>query len=176
MTWHKDKIEKYIKENYSSVMTFFIFMFVCTLWHYFSGQKFVWRDVNLIDTPSIWYRALYSALAFLTLGRWLYKIKFYQFLYFLDVVLLHDKRGYRKDKKSIWAIMTIAMYLYIVPKIVDILNFAISLVINTIALILYLSPVIGICLISYLIYVSIKTKPVGTIYQILNLKYLRRKK
>lgn len=152
MTWHKDTIEKYVKENYSSVVTFFVFILVCTLWYCLFGQKFEWKEINLIDTPSIWYRALYSALVFFTLGRLLYKIRFYQLLYFFDIILFQDKGGYKEDKKSIWGIMIIIMYLYIVPKIVDFLNFIISLIYNTIALILYLTPVVGICLILYFIY------------------------
>lgn len=152
MAWHKDKIERYIKENYYSVIFFFVFMLFCTLWYYFSGQKFEWKNIDWISVPPLWERFLYSYLVYKTLGKWLYDVYFYKFLHFIFVGILNNRRKYKEVKSALWDILMAVMFFYIIPAVVDLLNFIISFVYNTIALILYLAPVMGTCLILYFIY------------------------
>lgn len=174
MTWHKDTIEKYVKENYSSVAAFFVFMLVCTVWYYFSGQRFEWKDIDWISAPPIWERLLYSYLVYKTLGKWLYDVYFYKFLHFIFVEILSNRRKYKEVKSALWDILMATMFFYIIPAVINALNFIITIVYNAIALILYLSPVIGTCSILYLVYIIMKSRK-GIINQILNLKYLHGK-
>ena len=158
MTWHKDKIEKYIKDNYHSLIAFFVFMLIWTLWCYFSGQNFVWKEINWISTPPIWERFLYSYLVYKTLGKWLYDAYFYKLLHFVCIGLFDNWRLYKGTKSMIWDGLKLLMCFCIIPIFVNLLNLTISFFYNLAGLILYIAPPIGIFLVLYAVYVFIKSE------------------
>lgn len=107
------------------------------------GKTFAWTDISPIDPPSIFVRIFYSALTFVTLGAFLYKIKFYQGLY----RVLGDWRSFKEAKAIIWVLLMGTMFFVIVPLVVDILNGILSIGYNLIALVLYAFPPVGVSVI-----------------------------
>jgi hypothetical protein len=154
MTWYKKTLKKYGKE----ILTGAVFSIVCTLafllWIYGMGKTFTWTDISPIDPPSIFVRIFYSALTFVTLGAFLYKIKFYQGLY----RILGDWRSFREAKAIIWVLLMGTMFFVIVPLVVDILNGILSIGYNLVALLVYAFPPVGISVILFTLYFYFKKK------------------
>lgn len=154
MTWYKKTLKKYGKE----ILTGAVFSIVCTLafllWIYGMGKTFTWTDISPIDPPSIFVRIFYSALTFVTLGAFLYKIKFYQGLY----RILGDWRSFREAKAIIWVLLMGTMFFVIVPLVVDILNGILSIGYNLVALLVYVFPPVGISVILFTLYFYFKKK------------------
>lgn len=145
MTWYKKVLKENKKEIASSAAFAIVFALAILLWHFAFGKSFQWETISPIDAPSIFSRALYSALVFVTFGAFLYWIKFYQLLYHL----ISDRQLYRGIKGLIWGFLILAMYFWVVPTVVEILNAIISFFYNILNLILYLFPPLGISLIVF---------------------------
>lgn len=154
MTWYQKTLKKYGKE----ILTGAVFSIVCALafllWICGMGKTFTWTDISPIDPPSIFVRIFYSALTFVTLGAFLYKIKFYQGLY----RILGDWRSFKEAKAIIWVLLMGTMFFVIVPLVVDILNGILSIGYNLIALILYAFPPVGFSVILFAFYFYFKKK------------------
>lgn len=154
MTWYKKTLKKYGEE----ILAGAVFSIVCTLafllWIYGMGKTFTWTDISPIDPPSIFVRIFYSALTFVTLGAFLYKIKFYQGLY----RILGDWQSYKEAKAIIWVLLTGTMFFVIVPLVVDILNGILSIGYNLLALLVYALPPVGISVILFTLYFYFKMK------------------
>lgn len=154
MTWYKKTLNKYGKE----ILTGAVFSIVCTLafllWIYGMGKTFTWTDISPIDPPSIFVRIFYSALTFVTLGAFLYKIKFYQGLY----RILGNWRSFKEAKAVILVLLMGTMFFVIVPLVVDILNGILSIGYNLVALLVYAFPPVGISLILFTLYFYFKNK------------------
>lgn len=154
MTWYQKTLKKYGKE----ILTGAAFSIVCALafllWIYGIGKTFTWTDISPIDPPSIFVRIFYSALTFVTLGAFLYKIKFYQGLY----RVLGDWRSFKEAKAIIWVLLMGTMFFVIVPLVVDILNGILSIGYNLIALVLYAFPPVGASVILFAFYFYFKKK------------------
>lgn len=152
MTWYQKTLKKYGKE----ILTGAAFSIVCALafllWIYGIGKTFTWTDISPIDPPSIFVRIFYSALTFVTLGAFLYKIKFYQGLY----RILGDWRSFKEAKAIIWVLLMGTMFFVIVPLVVDILNGILSIGYNLIALVMYAFPPVGISIFLFTLYVYLK--------------------
>jgi len=152
MTWYQKTLKKYGKE----ILTGAAFSIVCALafllWIYGIGKTFTWTDISPIDPPSIFVRIFYSALTFVTLGAFLYKIKFYQGLY----RILGDWRSFKDAKAIIWVLLMGTMFFVIVPLVVDILNGILSIGYNLIALVMYAFPPVGISIFLFTLYVYLK--------------------
>lgn len=143
MIWYKKSIVNYLKENWTSLLFVLIFPFILLLWNYLTGKNFVWHNISPLDTPD-WQRYLYSALTFVSLGLLLYKIRFYQLLYFIFVTILGDFRSYKEIKGIIWVGLMLLMYFKIVPWFVSVLNVVISFFYNIFGFVLYSIPPLGI--------------------------------
>ncbi len=118
------------------------------------GKSFTWTDISPIDPPSIFVRIFYSALTFVTLGAFLYKIKFYKGLY----RILGDWQSFKEAKAIIWVLLMGAMFFVIVPLVVDILNGILSIGYNLFALTLYAFPPVGVSVILFTLYFYFKKK------------------
>jgi len=160
--WHKEAIIKNIKETLSSAFFYLVFLLIVLIWSLFIGKSFQWQSISPIEEPSLWHRAFYSALVFVTFGAFLYWIKFYRLLHSIFVKLLGDWKLYNGIKRAIWALLILAMYFYVVPLIVDILNAIISCLYNLLGLFLYLFPPFGIVLIIFVLIapIAVTRKPV----------------
>ncbi|MBX9906356.1 hypothetical protein K2X96_00485 [Patescibacteria group bacterium] len=154
MTWYKKTLKKYGKE----ILTGAVFSIICTLafllWIYGMGKTFTWTDISPIDPPSIFVRIFYSALTFVTLGAFLYKIKFYQGLY----RILGDWQSFKEAKAIIWVLLMGTIFFVIVPLVVDILNGILSIGYNLVALLVYAFPPVGVSVILFTLYFYSKKK------------------
>lgn len=152
MTWYKHTLKKYKKE----VIKGTVFSVVCSvaflIWIFIMGKIFVWTDISPIEQPSVFIRLFYSALTFITLGAFLYRVGFYKALY----QILGDWRSFKEAKAIIWVLLTGIMFFVIVPLVVDLLNGIISIVYNLFALVLYAFPPVGISLILFTLYFYLK--------------------
>lgn len=152
MTWYQKTLKKYGKE----ILAGAIFSIICTLafllWIYGVGKTFTWTDISPIDPPSIFVRIFYSALTFVTLGTFLYKIGFYKALY----QILDDWRSFKEAKAIIWVLLMGTMFFVIVPLVVNILNGILSIGYNLFALALYAFPPVGISIVLFTLYVYLK--------------------
>ncbi len=159
MSWHEKVLAKNKKEIVSAAIYAIIFALVFLIWQFVSGKSFQWAEISPISMPDLLSRVLYSALVYVTLGAFLYWIKFYQFLHFILVGILGDWKLYKDTKGLIWFSLILAMYFWVVPKFVDLSNAIISFFYNILNLILYLFPPLGISLIVFSIgYIIFKNK------------------
>lgn len=145
MTWYRKSILNYIKENWIFFLFAIILPFIFLFWNYLTGKNFVWHNISPLDTPD-WQRYLYSALTFVSLGLLLYKIRFYQLLYFIFVTVLGDWRSYKEIKGIIWVGLMFLMYFKIVPWFVSVLNIIVSFFYNIFGFVLYSAPSLVITL------------------------------
>ncbi|HEY4505748.1 MAG TPA: hypothetical protein VJG67_03590 [Candidatus Paceibacterota bacterium] len=139
MSWYKKVLKENKKDIVSSAAFAVVFALAILLWHFALSKSFQWETINPIEAPSIFSRALYSALVFVTFGAFLYWVRFYQFLYHL----ISDRQLYRGIKGLIWGSLILIMYFWIVPTIVELLNAIISFFYNILNLVLYLFPPLG---------------------------------
>ena len=108
---------------------------------------FEWKEYELISQPSFFVRAFYSAFTYLTLGAALYFLRFYWILSKI-VHFLGTHRDYIKIKDIIWKSLLLISFVYIVPKFIDIANFILSGLINSSRFVIYVSPHLGIAIIT----------------------------
>ena len=147
MTWHKQTLTKYRKEIISSAILSILFSVNLLFWHYGLGKSFVWTKIEPISAPGLLERGFYSAITYLTIGAFLYWIRFYQFLHGVIVGIFGDWRLYKDIKGYIWGGLILVTYFWIIPRIVDFLNAIISFFYNIFGLILYSIPVLGVTLV-----------------------------
>lgn len=147
MQWYQKVLTKYKRETIFSVVFFIVFALLILLWHYFLGKSFVWKNIEPFEVPGIFERAIYSAFVYVTIGAFLYWTRFYQLLYLIFVGFLGVFRLYKGIKKIIWWGLMAAMYFWIFPRIVDLLNAICSFFYNMFGLILYTLPPLGVSLI-----------------------------
>ena len=152
MSWYKHTLKKYGKEILSGAIFTVVCTLACLLWIFVMGKTFTWTDISPIEQPSIFIRIFYSALTFITLGAFLYKVGFYKALY----QILGDWRSFKEAKSIIWVLLMGTMFFVIVPLVVDLLNSIISIGYNVFALILYAFPPVGISLIIFALYFYFK--------------------
>lgn len=161
MTWYIHTLTKYRKEIISSAVVSVLFSITLLLWHYGLGKSFVWTKIEPISAPDLFERYFYSAFVFVTLGAFLYFIRFYQFLHGIVVVIFGDWRLYKDIKGFIWGGLILVSYFWVIPRIVDFLNAIISFFYNVLGLILYSLPSLGIALalsIPFLVFIRKSTK------------------
>src|SRR3989338_9358564 len=126
MSWYKKVLKENKKDIVSSAAFAVVFALAILLWHFALSKSFQWETINPIEAPSIFSRALYSALVLVTFGAFLYWVRFYQFLYHLAVRGLRDRQLYRGIKGLLWGSLILIMYFWVVPKVVELLNAIIS--------------------------------------------------
>lgn len=147
MTWYKHTLAKYRKEIISSAILSILFSFTLLFWHYGLEKSFVWTKIEPISAPDLFERYFYSAFVFVTLGAFLYFIRFYQFLHGVIVGIFGDWRLYKDIKGFIWGGLILVSYFWVIPRVVDFLNAIISFFYNILGLILYSIPVLGVTLV-----------------------------
>jgi hypothetical protein len=152
MNWYKKTLKKYSKEIIEGALFSIVCSLAFLLWIYGMGKTFTWTEISPVDSPSIFVRIFYSALTFVTLGAFLYKIKFYQGLY----RILGNWRSFKEAKAIIWVLLMGTMFFVIVPLVVDIINEILSIGYNLISLILYAVPPVGVSLILFAFYFYFK--------------------
>ncbi|MDC1205343.1 hypothetical protein N8083_00650 [Candidatus Pacebacteria bacterium] len=156
MPWYKKVLTQYRKETLTSVVFALVVAITTIVWAYFTGDVFEWKRINPVPEPSIPVRLLYSALVYVTLGRVLYIVGFYQVLHAFVVGGLGDWGLYHGLKKIIWVGLMAMMYFWIVPFVVEVLNVTISFFYNILNLVLYLLPSVGISIALFLVYFLMK--------------------
>jgi len=147
MTWYKHTLTKYRKEIISTAIISVLFSIALLFWHYGLGKSFVWTKIEPISAPGLLERGFYSAITYLTIGSFLYWIRFYQFLHGIVVGIFNDWRLYKDIKGFIWGGLILVSYFWVIPRIVDFLNAIISFFYNILGLILYSLPALGIALV-----------------------------
>lgn len=147
MTWYKDVLIKYKKEITVSAVYSVFLSITLLLWHFGLGKNFTWNKIEPLSAPSLVERYFYSAFVYITLGAFLYWIKFYQFLHILTVGIFGSWGLFRDLKRFIWVGLILISYFWIVPRIMDLLNNIISFFYNILGLVLYSIPSLGIALI-----------------------------
>jgi hypothetical protein len=161
MSWYKKVLVKEKNKIVSSAILGVVFALAILLWHFALGKNFQWETITPVPEPDFFVRSLYSALVFVTLGAFLYWIRFYQFLYHVTVGALGDWQLFRAIKGIIWGALILIMYFWIVPWVVKMLNVIVSFFFNIINLILYLFPPLGVSLIIVGVgYIILKRKSV----------------
>lgn len=154
MSWYKKILRRDKKEVISSAIFGTIFALVFLLWHFALGKSFEWQIISPVSAPPLSY-GIYSALVFVSLGYFLYEIGFYKLLADIIGRGLGDWELYRGAKKIIW-ITLILIVIYLVKKIVDLINTTISFFYNILNFILYIAPPLGISLVIFLVGYLIK--------------------
>lgn len=147
MTWYKHTLTKYGKEIAYSAVLIILFSIALLIWHFGLGRSFAWTKIEPISAPGLLERGFYSAITFVTIGAFLYWIRFYQFLHGIIVGIFGNWSLYKDIKGFIWGGLILVSYFWVVPKIVDILNGIISFFYNILGLVLYSLPALGIALI-----------------------------
>src|SRR3989339_1858995 len=115
MKWHEMTIKKYFEENAGEVIFFVLFSLLILVWCFMQGWSFGWKEIEPISQPPIFHRLLYSALVYITLGAFLYWIKFYKVLHWLFVGCMGDWGVYNGIKRLVWLGLMLVMYFVIVP-------------------------------------------------------------
>ncbi|MEX2437692.1 MAG: hypothetical protein WD449_00375, partial [Candidatus Babeliales bacterium] len=126
------------------------------VWSYATGSVFAWKTISPIPEPSILVRLLYSALVYVTLGRILYILGFYQVLHAFVVGGLGDWGLYNDLKKLLWIVLMGVMFFWIIPFVVNVMNTTISFFYNILNLVLYLISGVGISISLFLVYFLVK--------------------
>jgi hypothetical protein len=156
--WQSKVIKENIKNILSSGILYLFTLVTVSIWDMYHGKGFEWVWLEIIDQPSLFVRLFYSAITFVTLGALLYAVNFYKLLWHI----IGDWKEYKKAKSAIWGLLMVFMYFYGVPKIIDFLNFIISIFYNIFNFILYISPFFAISLLLLLVIQFIKIKYLKT--------------
>lgn len=164
MKWYNKQINKLFNETINTTAFALVFLFSLSVWHFILGQGYEWQTIAPISEPSIFQRALYSALTFVTLGAALYELGFYKFLY----QVIGDWQAYKEAKKIIWLLLMGLMFFIIVPITVSILNHIISFGYNIFNFVIYIFPPLGIAAILAIAYFYFKRT---ALYQRLHSEY-----
>jgi len=141
MTWYKKAIRKYIIEDTWKMLSVVIIWIITSLWLFFTSDQYTWTNVEPIQIVSA-SRLIVWALTFITLGAFLYAIRFYQFLHLILVQTLWIRKFYNTIKTIIWLLLLFIMFFWVLPFVVFILNQIYSFFHNTVFFILYMYPVI----------------------------------
>lgn len=158
MTWYNKVIKKNIEETFSSAYIYILSVVILGIWSYFSGHDFTWKWIEPIDPPSLLSWSIYSALTYITLGAFLYYIKFFRFLYRIS----SSYRDFKKSKKELWPILVAIVAFIIVPKTIELLNAILSIGYNIFYFLLFAFPsfVISVLLVgAYFYFRYQKTRP-----------------
>jgi hypothetical protein len=158
MSWQKKILTENFRDIFSSGVLYLLTLVLVSIWDMYHGKSFEWVWLEVIDQPSLFVRLFYSAITFVTLGALLYAVKFYKLLWYI----IRDWKEYKRAKSAIWGLLMVFMYFYGVPKIIDFLNFIISIFYNIFNFILYISPFFSISLLLLLVIQFIKIKYLKT--------------
>lgn len=145
--WHKKVAREYKDEIIKSAIIALVVTFVFSVVYYLLGKSYEWRTMDMPE-PTLTLRIL-SGLVFSTLGRLLYKLKFYLVLKAILVRFLKMYELYRLLKKIIWYFLMFVMGYYIVPWAMKVINFILTILLNAAMIIVYGLPHVGIFLVIF---------------------------
>jgi len=132
--WHNKVLLLHKKEIESSAMFLAGFLLILLLWQYLTGHHFVWKNISIISEPSIFNLLFYKALAFVTVGAFLYYVvKLWKILKIICIDLFGSPKLYYEVKRIVWPIVLL-ITLYITPKLFDLLNDILSFLYNILGL------------------------------------------
>ena len=135
MKWHEKTLKKYKTEIITSSVAFTVFIASITLWSYFSRESFVWTKIEPVSYPSILNWRFYSALAFVTIGSFLFSQGFWLFIYKIS----YNRSSFRRNKKDVWKLIILSTFGLVVLA-VWLLNTVISIIFNIAMLVVFLLP------------------------------------
>lgn len=153
MSWQSKALKHNLKEVFSSAYLYVLSFAFVSIWYFYLDRPFVWEWIEPIDAPSFFERAFYSALVFAGPGYLLYKTKVYLILY-----QLFDFRTFKEIKSTIWGVLILVMYFWIIPKFVDLLNAIISIFFNLYKLVLYVAPSFTVASLVMILYLHFRKK------------------
>lgn len=138
-TWYLDVLRGHSRKVLALASLALLVLLIMAIVRWHIGTTFEWWNIELIEQPDMTSRLIYSAFVFISLGAILFRLHFYKLL---SSIFGSDRRSYREAKQLVWVALMLAMYCFIVPAIIDLLNVFISFVYNIAILVLYLSPLI----------------------------------
>lgn len=139
MNWTGKTLKKHLKSSSVLVLLPISFVLILIIANQIFWWHFDWKDIDYIEQPAPLVRLFYSALVYVTLGAFLYYIQFYRLLY----SIFWYTKTYKDIKGAIWWSLMLLMYFIIVPWVVNILNWIISLFFNTYNFFLQSLPLLG---------------------------------
>jgi len=147
--WHKKILREYKQEVIKAAIIALVSSCVFGLIYYFLGRGYELRQVHLPE-PTLTLRLL-SGLVFSSLGRILYKLKFYYVLKIILVYILRLKELYDFLKGIIWYFLMFIMGYYIVPWVMNVINFILTILLNAGMFLVYISPHVGVFIVAFLL-------------------------
>ena len=147
--WYKEAVLKYREEVTAAAITAFVAAVVFSVVYFLLGKSFELQQVHLSE-PTLTLRLL-SGLVFSTFGKILYKLKFYYVLKIILVYIFKLRGLYNAIKKIIWYVLMFIMGFYVVPWIMNAINFVLTILVNVVVVLVYFIPAIGICIVAFLI-------------------------
>lgn len=170
MNWSQKILKRYLKEAWILSLFSITFVLIIIIANQFFGWSFEWKEIDIIDQPAPLIRIFYSALAYISIGAISYHIGFYYWLYQIFWGFLWNYRLYKDIKKLIWTWNILIMYFIIVPWVINMLNFTISLFLNSYQIFIQSLPLLGIsfgvtsiCILSYIYIVENEPTIIGGI-------------
>lgn len=150
--WYEKAVEKYGKKALSSAIGSVAITALFSFWYFASGRSFMWHSISPIPQPGFLDSELYGAVAFMTIGAFLYYVvKLWKILKIICVDVLNSWELYNGVKGIVWAILLLITQFYIVPTIIDWANAIVSFLYNMFFLFLYIFPPFGILLAGFLL-------------------------
>jgi hypothetical protein len=150
--WYEKTVEKYGKKALWSAVVSIAVTALFSFWYFASGRSFAWHSISPIPQPGFLDSELYGAIAFLTIGAFLYYVvKLWLILKIICKDILGSWDLYNGVKAIVWFILLLVTQFYIVPTIIDWANAIVSFFYNMWFLLLYVFPPLGILLIGFLI-------------------------
>jgi hypothetical protein len=148
--WYKRILKGKKDEVIRSTIISIVIAVAFSLWYFMSGKPFEMHSISPIPQPGFLPSELYSALAFVTIGAFLYYVvRLWQILKFICVDMFKNWDLYNFVKAVVWAILVLWTQFYLVPTVVDWLNASISFLFNAWLFTLYIYPPIGILVIVF---------------------------
>ncbi len=140
MVWYKKALSKFKKELITSAILAMIVSLLLLIAHYNFGKTFEWTNLEVLSAPTFFDRVLYSAMTYVSVGAFLYFIRVYQLIYFIFITLLGAFRLHKMFKQLLWWGLMLAMYFWIVPKTIEVVNAILSFFYNIAVYLIYLTP------------------------------------
>lgn len=135
MEWHEKILRKHGKEIVISAISLTVFVVLTFLWSYFSGESFVWTKIEPFSYPSIGSIGFYSALAFRTLGAFLFSCGLWLFLFKIS----GSRREYNRNKNDLWKLIMLGTF-GLTVLVFWIVNSILSILFNILMIVMHLLP------------------------------------
>lgn len=143
-TWINKVLKERIKEWLIVAIFPITFTITFIIVNYFLGWNFDWKEIDYLEQPAPLIRIFYSALAYISIGAILYGIGFYYWLHQIFWGFLWNYKLYKDIKKIVWMWNILIMYFIVVPWIIHLLNFIISLFFNSYNFFIQSLPLLGL--------------------------------